>query len=338
MKFDRASAIAKTLLYEGYNLYPYQAHSIKNQQRWTFGGLLPSSFVDAQNKGDSDQKCFQTECLVRGNSLTKISIVIRFLHLIDRTLVKPDGSHIDSIKIEDRVYYPWEEHLEREVVIPETDLGSINNKETIFPFYFGSTLTCEPLSDSHGFPVGSILRNQCAVQGAITLLATWIQDQTYKLTVQVENKTPFAPVKLEYSQLRSLALKHSLISAHTLLGTDQGEFISLLDPATELVPFVADCKNIGTFPVLAGKAGDHDVMLSSPIILYDYPEIAPESRGDFFDGTEIDEMLILRIQTLTDEEKTQMRSIDEHTRSLLERTESICPDSNETLQGRLRYE
>ena len=49
-------------------------------------------------------------------------------------------------------------------------------------------------------------------------------------------------------------------------------------------------------------------MLSSPIILYDYPQIAPESPGDLFDGTEIDEILALRILTLTDAEKAEMRA------------------------------
>ena len=34
-------------------------------------------------------------------------------------------------------------------------------------------------------------------------------------------------------------------------------------------------------------------MLSAPIILYDYPQIAPESPGDLFDLTEIDELLTL---------------------------------------------
>ena len=64
-------------------------------------------------------------------------------------------------------------------------------------------------------------------------------------------------------------------------------------------------------------------MLSSPIILYDYPEIAPESPGDLFDGTEIDEILTLRIMTLTEEEKRAMRGVDERARQILERTETL---------------
>jgi hydrogenase maturation protease len=94
-------------------------------------------------------------------------------------------------------------------------------------------------------------------------------------------------------------------SAHLVLSTKQGEFVSLLDPTEEFRPYVIGCKNIGNFPVLLGNSGEHDTMLCSPIILYDYPQIAPESAGDFYDATEMDEMLTLRLMTLTDEEKNK---------------------------------
>ena len=77
-------------------------------------------------------------------------------------------------------------------------------------------------------------------------------------------------------------------------------------------------------------------MLSSPIILYDYPQIAPESPGDLFDGTEIDEILTLRILTLTDEEKLEMREADDRARRILERTESLPAEHFMKLHGALR--
>jgi hydrogenase maturation protease len=77
-------------------------------------------------------------------------------------------------------------------------------------------------------------------------------------------------------------------------------------------------------------------MLSSPIILYDYPQIAPESPGDLFDATEIDEILTLRILTLTDDEKRAMASLDERARALLERTESIAREQLMGLHGTIR--
>jgi hypothetical protein len=78
-----------------------------------------------------------------------------------------------------------------------------------------------------------------------------------------------------------------------------GEFVSLLDPAVRFKKAAAECQNAGAWPVLAGDEGQRDMMLASPIILYGYPRIAPESPGDLCDGLEIDEILALRILTMT---------------------------------------
>jgi hydrogenase maturation protease len=88
--------------------------------------------------------------------------------------------------------------------------------------------------------------------------------------------------------------------------------------------------------VLVGAEGSFDRMLCSPIILYDYPQIAPESAGDFFDGTEVDEMLSLRVLTMTDEEKAEMRSADTRSRLLLERTETLPAEHMMKLHGAIR--
>jgi hydrogenase maturation protease len=98
----------------------------------------------------------------------------------------------------------------------------------------------------------------------------------------------------------------------------------------------AECRNLNTWPVLAGTAPARDTMLSSPIILYDYPEIAPESAGDLFDGTEIDEILSLRIMTLSDAERREIAQTDERARLLLERTESLAAEQLMSLHGVMR--
>jgi hypothetical protein len=116
----------------------------------------------------------------------------------------------------------------------------------------------------------------------------------------------------------------------------KGEFVSLLEPPVECSEAVASCNQIGTFPVLVGEAGERDLLLSSPIILYDYPQVAPESAGDLFDGAEIDEILMLRILTLTDEEKREMRSVDERARQILERTETMPTEQLMKLHGVMR--
>jgi hypothetical protein len=98
------------------------------------------------------------------------------------------------------------------------------------------------------------------------------------------------------------------------------------------------CKNEGTWPVLVGdeESGDRSTMLSSPIILYDYPKIAPESPGELFDGTEIDEILTLRVMTMTDAEKEEMRQTDERARQILERTESLPEERLLKMHGVVR--
>ena len=128
----------------------------------------------------------------------------------------------------------------------------------------------------------------------------------------------------------------SLLSAHSIISLEHGEFVSLLETPDEFKEFAAQCKNVGTWPVLVGEEGSRDAMLSSPIILYDYPQIAPESAGDLFDGTEIDEILALRILTLTDAEKNEMREGDERARQILERTEALPEEEFLKLHGVLR--
>ena len=128
----------------------------------------------------------------------------------------------------------------------------------------------------------------------------------------------------------------SLVSAHTILGVEEGEFVSQLEPPAEFETLAAECKNIGTWPVLVGEQGSRQAMLSSPIILYDYPQIAPESAGSLFDGTEIDEILSLRIMTLSDEEKREIRESDGRAREILDRTENLPAEQFMKLHGVLR--
>ena len=74
-------------------------------------------------------------------------------------------------------------------------------------------------------------------------------------------------------------------------------------------------------------------MLASPIILPDRPEIAPQSPGDFFDGTEMDEMLTLRVLTMTDAEKREASAADPRIAALLERTEALGLEATARLHG-----
>jgi hydrogenase maturation protease len=181
--------------------------------------------------------------------------------------------------------------------------------------------------------VGVVERQRRRIAGGASLSAEPVGEGLSRVTVVVENRTPYKPAAPDD---RDEALLHSLVSTHTIAGVEHGEFVSLFDPPEPLRDLAAGCRNIGTWPVLVGDEGETDTLLSSPIILYDYPRIAPESPGDLFDSTEIDEILTLRIMTLTDDEKRSMASLDGRGRALLERTEALARDQLAGLHGTFR--
>jgi hypothetical protein len=121
------------------------------------------------------------------------------------------------------------------------------------------------------------------------------------------------------------------------MAVTEAAFVSLLDPPAGAGDAVARCRNIGTWPVLVGEPGQRDTVLSSPIILYDYPAVAPESAGDFCDGTEIDELLALRVMTLTDGEKAEARATDARAREILDRADALPPEVFDRLHGTIRH-
>ena len=135
---------------------------------------------------------------------------------------------------------------------------------------------------------------------------------------------------------REDALPSALIAAHTIISVSGGEFISMTDPPIWAQPAVAECQNEGGWPVLADPGGGRQVVLSSPIILYDHPELAAESPGELYDGTEIDEILTLRTLALSDDEKAEARATDPRAAALLDRVESMDAESMARLHGTIR--
>ena len=167
---------------------------------------------------------------------------------------------------------------------------------------------------SLAYPAGSL-----ELRGSLRLSVTQHEENIAKLCLDLTNDSTCEP-----SADRDRALRQALISAHIISELQEGEFLSLIDPPEDARNLAAACKNVGCFPVLVGEPGQRNMLLCSPIILYDYPQVAPESAGDFFDGTEMDEMLTLRVLTLTDEEKREMTATDDRARALLQRTEQTA--------------
>lgn len=348
MNLDMVEKIADAVLYEGYILYPYRPSAIKNRQRWNFGALYPQSFGLASS--GTDAWTMQTECLVQCGAKAMLDVKVRFLHLLSREVcelttpmleleerAEPNFRQVASLEVGGQVFQAWQEAVEREASVTGINLGELVARPERRTFNFPASREMELLREAGGEIAGALVRRQQLIEGAIELSAEWVAEGLCKITARILNLTAFDDAgPTGNRQSRDEALMRSFVSTHTILCARDGEFISLLDPPEELREQTTLCRNEGTYPVLAGEEGERDVMLSSPIILYDYPRIAPESAGDFFDGTEIDEMLTLRVLTLTDEEKREMRAGDERARRILERTETMPAEHLLKLHGAVR--
>jgi hypothetical protein len=189
------------------------------------------------------------------------------------------------------------------------------------------------LTDLITSPLSLQLRMDADLQIDLSIRVQVLENGAAKLRIEVQNASHLPSGA---GATREEALPLSFVSAHLLLGIAQGQFVSLLDPGETYRESAAACSNLGVFPVLAGEEPERSIMLCSPIILYDYPKIAPESEGDFFDGTEMDEMLTLRVLTLTDAEKQEMQNGDPRARRILERTEALTSDAMLKAHGVIR--
>ncbi len=348
---DPVEKIAAAVLYEGYVLWPYRRSAQKNQKRWTFGGVYPRAF--SETSGTNDPWLMQTQCLVVGEKPV-VEVKVRFLHVVERKVgtyagvgqcgqdarVPESGvgeertaegrlEFVDELRVGGERHLAWEEAAEREVLIEGLKLAELGTPGR-FEIKIPAGTEEEPLADDNGRVVGALVRSWLGLEGAVEVGAEPVREGLFRLTVKVTNTASWD------GQDRESTLRQTFASTHTILRIENGEFVSLMDPPEELKGLAEECENSKTWPVLAGEEGDKHTVLSSPIILYDYPKIAPESRGDLFDGGEIDQLLTLSILSLTDEEKEEVRATDPRTREILERSESLTAEDFMSLHGTVR--
>ena len=318
MNFDGAEKIAAAILYEGYILYPYRPTAIKNRQRWNFGTLYPRVYAEAQHP----QEPFHliAECLTVADAGARLDVRISFLQLV------PTQS---TDKLTDPSL-AWDEAVERTSEHAGLRLGDLVTSPVSLAMEIETAGPSTPLRSGRD---DNFVAQPQNMRIEMSISVDMLRDGVYKLRLELQNASPLPSGA---GAKRDEALPLSFVSAHLLLGISGGEFESLLDPDPAYREAVAACCNTGVFPVLVGEEPDRSMMFCSPIILYDYPKIAPESEGDFFDGTEMDEMLTLRVLTLTDSEKEEMRQGDPRARRILERTEALSSDSLLKAHGVIR--
>jgi hypothetical protein len=316
MSVEQALAVADAVLYEGYLLYPYRASATKNQLRWQFGVLMPVGFPEEHSTS-------VTQLLVEPSLHTMLHLRIRFLQLQART-VEVNGDEVVSAMVDGTEWTTWDEAVAQEVdaVLRFADLLAGDNT---VPFTVSGGVEREQISSDV-----CVVRRRWPLSGSLALRADALPGPygASRLSVTVSNVSGWTGSE------RDEALRHALIAAHTVMSVSPGRFVSMVDPPEWAKPAVDECRCERTWPALVGD--DAGTVLSSPIILYDFPSIAPESAGELFDGLEIDEILTLRTMTLTDEEKRQARATDPRAAAIVDRVDAMPPELLARLHGTIR--
>jgi hypothetical protein len=319
--WDRARAVADAVLYEGYLLYPYRGTSSKNQSRWQFGVLGPPGAADA---GLGEDDTLAAAFLVDGSQA--LTLVVRFLQLqhrrAEREVTHGEFEPVDELKTAAGSWLTWDEAVECELSFGPL---AIDERPRTLPVVAQAATEIEPLAG------GRLVRERREVRGELTV-ASEPDGDLRRVSVRVSNVGAAVDGKDE----KDSVIARSMIGTHIIAEVVGGEFVSLLEPPPGAVRAAARCRQHRCFPVLAGPAGTRAILLISPIILYDHPEVAEQSSTALYDCTEIDEILTLRVMTMTDEEKAQARATDPRAAQIIDRCDGMSPDAMARLHGVLR--
>ncbi|HZU39475.1 MAG TPA: hypothetical protein VE992_00405 [Solirubrobacteraceae bacterium] len=320
---DPVRAIAQAVLYEGYLLWPYRRSALKNQQRFSFGGVYPRAFAAA----GAERAEIEMEVVLEACAGTSVEVTLRCLQLVARRPYRrgPSGwEAVDEVAVDGERHVAWEEATEREFA-----LGPLGVEELCA----GRRMAIEVPEGRAVEAVArdvELVRSWHALEGELELSATALGADLLRVRAHLRNVSGWA------GHERSEALARAFLSAHFIARARGGAFVSATDPPAPLAAAAGACHNAGVWPVLVGDPGGRELVLGSPIILSDHPSVAPESPGDLFDGGEIDALLIHSIRALTDAEREEIRATDPRAREILERSLAVSPEQMLALYGAVR--
>jgi hypothetical protein len=329
-RLTTARHAADAVLYEGYLLYPYRSTAAKNQVRWQFGILGPPGAASA---GVGEPADLAVECLLRpvdpGDGAATVTVHLRFLQLqrrsVERAVVDGGYAAVEELRDGASSWIGWDEAVEVERPLGTFCLRELRGDRVLHVAVGGG-------DDVEAVPGGRLVRRREPLSALVTL-RTEDDRGLVRLRVSVANTADPVTEK-------DPAAIRSLIGAHLILAAGRARFVSVIDPPDDAAEAAGRCRQYRCWPVLAGDGGPDgqtsDVVLAAPIILYDHPAVAPESTVAMFDATEIDEILTLRVLTLTDEEKAQARATDAHAAAIIDRCEQMSPEELQRLHGIMR--
>ena len=251
-----------------------------------------------------------------------ITVVVRFLQLQHRQTERENAGGFEPVHelaTASGSWLSWDEAVEY-----ETSFGPITFEEptTTLP------VVAPAATDVESVDGGRLVRQRQEVRGELTVTSE-PDGALRRVSVRLANVGAPAMDKSD-------SIARSMIGTHVIAEAVGGQFVSLLEPPEAAAGAVDRCTQHRCFPVLAGPPGASDVLLISPIILYDHPEVAEQSNTALFDCTEIDEILTLRVMTMTDEEKAQARATDPRAAQIIDQCDAMAPEDMARLHGVLR--
>ncbi len=328
-----ARTVADAVLYEGYLLYPYRASSAKNQSRWQFGVLGP---VGAMESGHGEDATLESQFLLHAPVLADATVTVhlRFLQLQRRAAQRcgrtGEFEFVPELIVGEQRWLSWDEAREREITVGPWRLEQLGDPRCV-ALHVPAGEDIDEIRDDGGALAGRLVRTRRELRGELQVHMTSIGD-VLRLSVSIANVANVADISAVSD--RETAISASFIGAHLLVSLEHAEALSMTDPPDANA--ARECKQHRCWPVLAGPPGDNSLMLVSPIILYDHPEIAEQSAGALFDSTEIDEILTLRVMTLTDAEKAAARATDPMAAQIIDRCDAMSAQDMQQLHGILR--
>ena len=194
-------------------------------------------------------------------------------------------------------------------------------------------LSREPVRTEFELP-GERATGAPPLRGRMAMRAELLGPDLARVKLCIHNDSELGHTEAE-EPTRAEALHRSLLSVHPLLEVEGGEFVSPLERDGEAGAAAESSECINTFPVLVGGAAS--AVLGATIMLPDHPELAPESLGNLFDNTEIEEALLLHVQALSDSEREGITQQDPAVREMIARADRVTDDEMLGLHGRLTY-
>jgi hypothetical protein len=317
--------VTNTLLYKGYSLFPYAQNSINNKKSNPVGIVYPEKY---QVTNPYAQSLMRSECIMTGNQDAKVNIEVRFLHLIKQEVYNNEIEDEDFILFTEQacpgsIFSSSCRAIERKVTIPEQSIKELLKNGVSSSIKFSKIEKDIPAYNRDERLNGKQHDYSEEITGHIIVSTTKIASvpDTFKLIVIITNDSE---VENAATVLKDEALFKSFLSTHIILNIDRGRFISQQNPSWQWEKIIKGCENQNAWSTLINKSDS--TMLSSPIIICDYPEISSKSNLDPSNSTEIEESLLLQVGMLSNEEKNKIGKEEEKLSEMLNKVKSLIPD------------